>query len=434
MVVIAIQVSLSQINLTGRVLLVDIVVMEELSLQKDTPAAAAVLVENPLSVSMSQQDNRTNTSTTMVTRPSTFTPLKGKGYAFVKQRPSKTLANNNNNNIDNDPNRQITSRKRMALFHDAPEFSEQLVNEFIHDAAQEHAKLRKAQTKKKAPKRDPKPPHKKVKTRKVKTKTSTKHAPKSSNTTTTTPSTASTVVDKKKPPPSILKVPTPIFVPSLPKSGTTTTHKYFECGGQKSVHLTGRNNGTQMFKIGRCVHQNIREGHNNKGPFANCGEYDVWSDTGYVAARNQNKQLKNRLQCFYPLIDALDEVYSFYPNATFLFVVRETESWLKSIQSYRDGFIMELWRRCRSKGFPGRNATLQDFRVFYEWHKQMIREFVGERPSLTYIEVELEAPDVAQILQEKVGIDARCWGHHNQQESNMLDDHVSNEEMDEEEA
>jgi Sulfotransferase domain len=115
------------------------------------------------------------------------------------------------------------------------------------------------------------------------------------------------------------------------------------------------------------------------------------------------------------LIDALDEVYTSYPNATFLFVVRETEGWLNSIQSYHDGFIMDVWKRCKTRGFPNLDGTLDDFRAFYEWHKDMIRTFAREHPSWTYIEVDLEAPATGQILQDKVGIDASCWGHYNQQ-------------------
>lgn len=141
------------------------------------------------------------------------------------------------------------------------------------------------------------------------------------------------------------------------------------------------------------------------------------SNTGYVAARYQpdGKDLQqHNIQCYYPLINALEEVYTSYPNATILFVVRETEGWLKSIQNYHDGFIMDVWKRCRTLGFPGLDGTLEDFREFYEWHKEMIRNFALEHPSLTYIEVDLEASDAGDILQDRVGIDANCWGHYNQ--------------------
>jgi Sulfotransferase family len=255
----------------------------------------------------------------------------------------------------------------------------------------------------------------------------------------------------KKPKKTMLQVPTPIFVPSLPKSGTTTVHEYFQCGGQKSAHLIG-NSGNATFKIGRCAHRNIRQG---EAPFDGCGDYDVWTDTGayrrlkilvnersnwacthsstsfemtgYVAARyhHDGRDLRtNNIQCFYPLIDALEEVYTAYPNATFLFVVRETDAWLKSIRRYHDGFIMEVWKRCRSRGFPTRDGTLEDFREFYEWHKDMIRNFALDHPSWTYIEVDLESLSAGELLEERVGISAECWGHFNKgdQESNTNDE------------
>lgn len=144
--------------------------------------------------------------------------------------------------------------------------------------------------------------------------------------------------------------------------------------------------------------------------------FSTFLSVGYVAARYRpdgSDLRRNNIQCYYPLIDALEKVYDAYPNATFLFVVRETESWLKSVESYHDGFIMDVWRRCRTRGFPGLDGTLEDFRDFYEWHKELIRTFALEHSSLTYIEVDLESDDAGQILQDKVGIDASCWGHHN---------------------
>jgi len=73
-----------------------------------------------------------------------------------------------------------------------------------------------------------------------------------------------------------LKVPTPVFVPSLPKSGTTTTHKYFDCGGHQSAHLAARTDD-KVFKIGKCAQNNVRAG---RDVFENCGDYDIWTDTG----------------------------------------------------------------------------------------------------------------------------------------------------------
>lgn len=125
-------------------------------------------------------------------------------------------------------------------FKTHPEFSENLVDEFITGAKKEAASRRKRRKQKIQQKEN----------NRKDTKNKTKKAK--------------------------LKVPTPIFVPSLPKSGTTTTHQYFQCGGQSSAHLAARN-GNDIFKIGRCAQRNVMAG---RAPFSGCGDYDVWTDTG----------------------------------------------------------------------------------------------------------------------------------------------------------
>ena len=217
-----------------------------------------------------------------------------------------------------------------------------------------------------------------------------------------------------------LKVPTPIFVPSLPKSGTTSIHKYFVCGNQKSAHHVYRINGKVRNKIGRCVERNIGNGIK---PFEGCGDYDIWSDTGYVGVYHQNNngndtmtQTAVDVPCYYPFVEALEQIYEAYPQATLLFITRKKEDWLKSIQTYHDGFIFDVWKRCSTTGFPGMKAIPQDFQNFYEWHQQLIRDFAKDHPSLTYIEVPLEASNAGELLEEQIGVPQTCWGHHNQYE------------------
>lgn len=117
--------------------------------------------------------------------------------------------------------------------------------------------------------------------------------------------------------------------------------------------------------------------------------------------------------CYYPFVEALEEIYNAYPNATFLFVTRNETDWLTSLQTYHEGFILEAWKRCQTKGFPGIDATINDFQAFYQWHKTLIRNFVQDHPSLTFIEIPLEADNTGQLLEEQVGIPQTCWGHHN---------------------
>jgi len=123
------------------------------------------------------------------------------------------------------------------------------------------------------------------------------------------------------------------------------------------------------------------------------------------------------VHCFYPLIEALEPIYLAHTNATWLFVVRQMESWVESMEMYRGG-IWEAWKNCRTPSiFPGLNATRDDLFAFYEWHKNLIRTFAREHPSVTYIELPLEGETTANDMEEHVGIPARCWGHFNQQEN-----------------
>lgn len=134
----------------------------------------------------------------------------------------------------------------------------------------------------------------------------------------------------------------------------------------------------------------------------------------YRKGQNKSKTATN-IPCYYPLIEALDEMYEFYPNATFLFVTRDENNWLNSIQSYHDGFIVDVWKRCTIPGFPGLNATMEDFRKFYRWHKMLIQQFALDHPSITYIELPLEGEDTGKLLEDRIGVRQGCWGHYNKQ-------------------
>lgn len=86
-----------------------------------------------------------------------------------------------------------------------------------------------------------------------------------------------------------LKIPFPVFVPSLPKSGTTSIHQYFICGGHKSAHHVYRDTeGRVQNKLGRCIETNLKKARRQQkqqpnftsSPLEGCGGYDIWTDTG----------------------------------------------------------------------------------------------------------------------------------------------------------
>lgn len=223
--------------------------------------------------------------------------------------------------------------------------------------------------------------------------------------------------------PMPIKIPTPIFVASLPKSGTTSIWQYFNCGGHQASHQYVKvANGTML--AGECIYLNVQ---NHRPIFQGCGTTTVFTDTGYAKFRLNNPATP---MCYFPSIDALDSLYEHYPSATVILVVRETESWYESMLNHGEGSLLGRMKACNLTGLSSSDGSVhrpsksmhehgpdsmelpapQDVKRFYEWHNARIREFAQARPSLTYIEVSLEGRDTARHLEEATGIPASCWG------------------------
>jgi len=196
------------------------------------------------------------------------------------------------------------------------------------------------------------------------------------------------------------KVSLPIFVASLPKSGTGSIAGFLECGGIPTAHYRVHP-GRPRSLLGRCVERNVVAG---KNVWHNCGDYLAYSDTAYA-------MFSEPYRCFFPSIQALDTMYQQYPNSTILLTVRNTAEWYTSFHNWYNGSLENAWRHCNAPGFPGENATAKDFFKFYEWHTEHVRSFAATHPSMKYVEVGLEAADTADILERELGISSKCWHH-----------------------
>lgn len=194
----------------------------------------------------------------------------------------------------------------------------------------------------------------------------------------------------------------PIFMPSMPKSGTTSLWKFFLCGGLKASHNWIKVNDDAPSTIsGLCIHDNIKNG---LPPLQNCGDFDVYTDTGYLTYGHDVG-----LQCYFPSIEGLEAIYHSYPNATFVHVVRDTKEWYLSLQKWSHSSLFVRFRMCNTIGFPNGQSDANDFYEFYDWHNALIRRFVKDRPSINYIEIKLDDPNAGQILQDRTGISKGCW-------------------------
>jgi hypothetical protein len=224
-------------------------------------------------------------------------------------------------------------------------------------------------------------------------------------TTFSSPSLSSSPLDK-------LKVPLPIYIPSLPKSGTTSLHRYFICGQIWTAHTFVNTQDLKQLRVGECIQNNLATG---RAPLDMCGTYKVFGDDGVIRGN----------RCYYPsLHGALPAFAKAYADGfTLLYIRRSSQAWISSMRNWKDGNLLRKWKACQAP-FPqnNRNATDDEWMAFYEQHAQSIRQFAKDHAdTITFIEVNLEdeANNIAQVLQDKIGIDASCWGHHNSHEKRL---------------
>lgn len=223
-----------------------------------------------------------------------------------------------------------------------------------------------------------------------------------------------------------LKVPHPIFVASLPKSGTTTIARYFYCGKIWTAHTFCNTNETadpstetlvhkkKQLRIGHCFLNNLQA---HRPLLQDCGRYKVWSDAGHARGT----------PCFYPSVHGLEALYQDYPTATILLVTRNSTAWAKSVGRWKHGELVQKWSRCehfpvvtKERLLHNLSSVERDLKTFYEWHIQHLRTFAKQHAStMTYIELSLEDEDLGQQLEASIGIRAECLGHHNSHEKRL---------------
>jgi hypothetical protein len=230
--------------------------------------------------------------------------------------------------------------------------------------------------------------------------------------------------DGRKP----LRVTLPVFVASLPKSGTTSIWQYFQCGGWRASHqwtriddeedlpgdqteengdLGSPKNRTASL-IGKCVWDNIRL---DRPPFEGCGGDPIYTDTGYARFKPIPNATAGTPMCYYPSVFALENIRKHYPNATIVLVIRKPESWAESIMNWGNGTLLFRWDNCHFDNLPSPPslATRAQLEAFYNWHNYNVRSF-ARRSGMRMIEVSLEAPDAGRKLQESIGLPSACWG------------------------
>jgi hypothetical protein len=156
-----------------------------------------------------------------------------------------------------------------------------------------------------------------------------------------------------------------------------------------------------------------------------CGpNYMVYTDAGGMWNKKLARETttkESQYGCFFPSIHGLENIAKYYPNSTILVISRKVDAWIKSAHvTWSRSIIQRMSSYC--PGVPGygkftarewaANNTLPDWYDFYNRHTESVRSF-SQLHNLTYIEVALEDPNIAMILESKTGVSQECWGHHN---------------------
>lgn len=157
-------------------------------------------------------------------------------------------------------------------------------------------------------------------------------------------------------------LPAPVFVMSLPKSGTSSVFSFFRCGGVKASHGYAELAPRNVTRVGEVWSANVKAG---RPLLENSGNYDVWTDEGIPG-------VSGKVECFYPSFEALDNIYHYYPHATIMLAVREKKAWLDSLKRWSGGSLMSRWQKT-CNDFPDLGAKDEDWLTFYDAHTEHVR-------------------------------------------------------------
>jgi len=201
----------------------------------------------------------------------------------------------------------------------------------------------------------------------------------------------------------------PIFVTALPKSATSTANAFLNCGlgAMEGAHQwTNHEHSLEELQIGECMHTNIKA---NRSILHDCGDHSHWGDIGALQPEF----------CFYPTMhdNGLQAMYEAYPYGTIMNVLRNATKWFQSVKKW--GNLHRRWAK-RCQGFPALNATPSEWVDFYHWHTNHVRQFAKDHPTMTYVEIDVEqdAAELQEQLQQQFGFPSFCWGHRNANNGN----------------
>lgn len=207
--------------------------------------------------------------------------------------------------------------------------------------------------------------------------------------------------------------PNPAIVVGLPKAGTQSLYDFFRCGGYKNVSHYGDCHPKRMKSKSFCglvIKNNVLAGVD---PLLNTGNWDLYAqvDVTYLA---------DGRTCFYPQMEALDEIHKYHPNSTFILNTRNASHWLGSVKRWHG--MQGRLIRCNLPDLPaGTGKKDEDMLLFHEKQNERVRDFCKRYPSHTLVEIDVESNTTGKVLEEAFGISSRCWGKNDHRGGSVME-------------
>jgi len=228
---------------------------------------------------------------------------------------------------------------------------------------------------------------------------------------------------------NVLKLPRPVILLGMMKSGTTSVYDFFKCADVPSTHYCcspGATdhppchpagtpaNETNDHLCGYCIKNNISRG---RPPLEGCGDdaTEVYAQMdcemgGWRRDARTNETVHTPMYLYMPQITALDALHAHYPDATFILNLRDPVRWESSVRNW-----FQLKGRFKKThlpeyGYPRGTVALQEF---YVNHTKRVRDFVKTHPSHALVEVNIEEENAGDVMAEAFGLSPSCWGKSN---------------------
>lgn len=171
----------------------------------------------------------------------------------------------------------------------------------------------------------------------------------------------------------------PVLNMGFPKTGSTSLHKFFQCAGLSSSHWK-----CGKSFCGLCIKNNVVA---SKPPLLGCGKTDVWTQ---LDVENPPSE------CYFPQIQATEQLHKYYPHSTWLLPRRPYQDWLRSMHHWHS--MDQRIHKCLPK--------VSDLQALLEDHVAFIRSF-----NHTIIEFNISSPE--PLFKAFPNIKRSCWGHRN---------------------